>query len=646
MRKLAILFFAFLWVATIAQAQFTPITNNLVSPGGVRVDAAGNYWVAESGTGLSYDGRVSVVKPNGDKTPVVVGLPSLLDTTTHEVTGPWQTYALPNNQLAVVVGGGPGRLFGRIYIFDMTGFSPFTSGVKRMSDTLRTIDVSGFEYGKGLPDSDPFRLAIDSAGVWYVTDAGSNNIVKITPDGTKTIFASFPPVKNPTPIGPPVVDAVPTGIVARPGGGFYVSTLTGFPFNKGAATVYTVDANGAVAPYLTGFTMLSDMALDKNTGSLYLLQYGSFAFAPFPGFVPGSGVVYRVNTTTKAVDTVGRNFGPGPGLALDAQGGVVVTSLVTGQLLKLNKSQTARLQIIHDAPTATVDLYLNGNIWLKSVAFRTATPFLEVPAGIANIGVARAGSASARDTFINIPLSLNASQWYIAVLNGVAGNTATPFNIALANMGKELSNTSGNVDIAFFNGSPDAPAVGVLNGTNAMFSNVAYKGFGPYVSVPAKPFTISMTGAPALGKYNVDLSFWKDKTAVIFNTGYVNGGGTAFQPWVALSNGGTFPLLATPSVQFSPVSALRASAGDVAVYPNPVSNELRVGYMARGGKDALLSLFNTTGVAVQTQRYEGTEQGWQETTLDVSKVPNGYYFLKLETSDGTLSTHKIVVFKN
>ncbi|MBN2682532.1 MAG: DUF4397 domain-containing protein, partial [Bacteroidales bacterium] len=64
--------------------------------------------------------------------------------------------------------------------------------------------------------------------------------------------------------------------------------------------------------------------------------------------------------------------------------------LVIGLFYSSLQAQTARLQVIHnsaDNAAQMVDVYANGALLLDDFAFRTATPFIDVPAGI-NLQVA------------------------------------------------------------------------------------------------------------------------------------------------------------------------------------------------------------------------------------------------------------------
>ena len=365
MKNLTITAFLSLLFSTISYAQLTPVASNLVNPIGIEADASGNIWLAETGSG-SNNGRILRIRPNGVKDTIVRGLPSATDPANGETGGPWRTMLLPNNRLAVIVGEGPTILFGRIMFFNLTGFQPGISTPKTVADTTSTIDISRFSLAQtGVTNSNPYSAVLDSDGSWYVVDAGANMIVKVTSSGQRSIFVRFPRVPNPTPIGPPTVDAVPTKIIANPDGGFYVCQLTGFPFNKGQATVYNLSQTGVLTPYAKGFTMLTDIALDYRTGDLYALQFGDFAFAPSPGFVFGSGKVHRIQRGGANSEVVASNFGPGAGLAQDAGGNLYVTSLFTAQLLKMNRPACSNFTLSITSDNNALPLYSSIKYTLK-----------------------------------------------------------------------------------------------------------------------------------------------------------------------------------------------------------------------------------------------------------------------------------------
>lgn len=88
---------------------------------------------------------------------------------------------------------------------------------------------------------------------------------------------------------------------------------------------------------------------------------------------------------------------------------------------------TARLQVIHncaDAAAAVVDVYVNGGAepFLNDFAFRTATPFVDVPAGVdLEIGIAPGNSTGPGDIIaaLNSTFNLAEGQTYVLVANGI-----------------------------------------------------------------------------------------------------------------------------------------------------------------------------------------------------------------------------------
>src|SRR5262249_6161258 len=76
----------------------------------------------------------------------------------------------------------------------------------------------------------------------------------------------FPPQPNPTPVGPPVVDAVPTSVRIF-GGQLLVSFLTGFPFTPGNGRVLVVNpSDRSVNPFIGGLTSVTDVLYRDRPG--------------------------------------------------------------------------------------------------------------------------------------------------------------------------------------------------------------------------------------------------------------------------------------------------------------------------------------------------------------------------------------------
>jgi len=211
-------------------------------------------------------------------------------------------------------------------------------------------------------------------------------------------------------------------------------------------------------------------------------------------------------------------------------------------------AQTARVQVIHNSPSPTVDIYANGDLLLDNFAFRTATPFVDLPAGVnIDLGVALANSTSAADALVNFDVQFEADETYVVMAAGVVGG-AVPFDLKVTNMGVETADQADNVGIAFFHGATDAPEVDVLTGGNVLFDDIEFGEFANYLNVPASSYQLDVTpandNATIVASYQANLDFWGGRTAVVFASGFFSGDAPAFEPWVALDNGGTFPLSA------------------------------------------------------------------------------------------------------
>ncbi|MEP7268072.1 MAG: ScyD/ScyE family protein [Saprospiraceae bacterium] len=332
MKKLVLLSLLALLISATLSAQLSVLTDSLDSPIGIKADEWGNIWVSNSGTG-NNDGSIMLVTKRGKKYPAIKGLPSGVNPDEGDIVGPWHAIPMDYGKMAVLIGGKStlGPDFGKLLFFDMAGFKA-GDPAKTMADTTTSFNVGAFGLATSLNnDSDPFNAVQDEDGVWYITDAAANDIIRVSRNGKNmSVFARFGGVPNPTPVGPPVVDAVPTGIIALPKyGGFLVSTLTGFPFNKGAAAIYKVDRLGNISTYLSGLTMITDLSMDRF-GTIYANQFGTFTLPG--GFDFGSGQIIRIRKQ-KIIDTIAQHYGPGSGLTLYQDRKFYVTDLFTGRVL-------------------------------------------------------------------------------------------------------------------------------------------------------------------------------------------------------------------------------------------------------------------------------------------------------------------------
>ncbi|GEM_PF-2620689 len=319
-----------------AQTTVSDYATGLTLPIGLEIDNQGRLWVAEQGTG-NNDSRISVVTTDRMVHSFLTGLPSEI---VEGPTGAQHLYLDANGNLMILQGEGSNLLSESVLTISTAGYAP--GDTSRKLDDLKAIHKIGrFSLSRGARTTNPYTLAVGPESNFFIVDAGFNGIVKQERcTGNLSVFAAFAPVRNPTPVGPPVMDAVPTGIVFR-NNKFYIGGFVGFPFLPDSSRIYEVDLNGNVSVLKRGLTAVVDLAVDPRDGNLVFLQFGRFAFAPPPpDFRPNTGGLFKLRSGGR-VDTlaVGLNFPSGMRFA--ANGDLFVSSLVDGKILKITFPTTA-----------------------------------------------------------------------------------------------------------------------------------------------------------------------------------------------------------------------------------------------------------------------------------------------------------------
>ncbi len=244
-----------------------------------------NLLVAEVGTAENNSSRVSIVDADGSRRTLLDGLPSAVNSA-NQPSGTSGLY-LQGRTLFVVVGEGavtrPGP-FPRTEIVNPTPASPIfssvlavhfsaalekkTTGVAltladhhplKSGERLVRFDAAGkkitIELVVDFPDyvpeplpnlptnirhSYPYGVVADDDYL-YVVDGGYNAVHKAEiGSGLSETLVSFPFTPNPGPVGPPLIEPVPTSIRWH-GDQLLVTLLSGAPFIAGLSEIRQVD---------------------------------------------------------------------------------------------------------------------------------------------------------------------------------------------------------------------------------------------------------------------------------------------------------------------------------------------------------------------------------------------------------------------
>jgi hypothetical protein len=388
-RLFALVFLALLnaWPRSAQAEQGCPVpvlASGLILPIGMVQSNLDNLIVAESGTGASNTGRLSIVGRNGTRRTLLEGLPSGINDV-GEPSGPAGLF-MRGRTLYVLIGvgdvGRPGPVPGTTVPNPNPLSSPLFSSVLALhlsaqverttngfvlttpdqqalaagqpvtlsqggSHTLTIERVADFEnyisnplpfFAGNVRLSNPFAL-VERDDRLYVTDGGRNLVWAVdVATGSMSILSTFPPITNPVaPFGPPVLDAVPTGI-ALLADTLLVTLFRGFPFPPGTSVVEAIDlASGAHAPLVSGLkTAIGVVPVDLGSSSrLVVLQHVSGAPGPPQTGGPGSATLVTESSRLLVTDCLTRPTT----MTLDGKTGTLYVAELGGQILAIELGQ-------------------------------------------------------------------------------------------------------------------------------------------------------------------------------------------------------------------------------------------------------------------------------------------------------------------
>lgn len=308
--------------------------------------------------------------------------------------------------------------------------------------------------------------------------------------------------------------------------------------------------------------------------------------------------------------------------------------LADGTVLPLPSTAitTARLQVIHNCAStdaASVGVWVNNAINLiPAFQFRTATPFIDVPANTdLEIDITAPNATSSASPLYTQTINLAGGDKFVAIASGTVGSgtytPATPFNIIAFGGARESANTANEVAVKVFHGATDAPMVDVRETAipaGIIVDDLSYGENAGYLDLPNAAFELQIEagGAPVIS-YDADLTTLGGTAITVLASGFldpvVNNNGAGFGLWVALPAGGN--LIALPVA--SGLSVNESALTDLKFYPNPVSTSLIVENTNEGD---ILTISDLSGRTILTQNCFNNQ-----TVLLLEGAPAGQYLL-------------------
>jgi hypothetical protein len=317
---------------------------------------------------------------------------------------------------------------------------------------------------------------------------------------------------------------------------------------------------------------------------------------------------------------------------------------------------TARIQAIHnsaDAAASEVDVYLNGALLVDDFAFRTATPFVDVQAGVdLTLSIAPGNSTSVADAIADFNYNLPAGETFILVANGIVSasgyNPATPFDIYVYPGARETAQGAGT-DVLVFHGCTDAPTVDVFESavvSTTIVNDLSYGEFDGYLELPTLDFTLQVQtadGATTVASYAAPLQTLglQGAALTVLASGFLNpannSNGPAFGLWVALASGGSLVELpiATSVSEEGPIASATA-------WPNPANDRLMLDVDALRDANLEVDLIDATGRTARLMSSTALNSGRTQLNLDLSGMANGSYTLTLRSDGGSVNVPVVI----
>ncbi|MCF8230055.1 MAG: DUF4397 domain-containing protein [Bacteroidales bacterium] len=334
-----------------------------------------------------------------------------------------------------------------------------------------------------------------------------------------------------------------------------------------------------------------------------------------------------------------------------------------GQMMELTQANVqkpkARVQVIHnsaDRSAQVVDVWMNGDMLIDNFAFRTASPFVDVPAEEdITIDILPFDSDDNANPIASYTYNLSENETYILVANGLINQEDytlfQAFDIYVYPQAREMAMDNSMTDVLVFHGATDAPTVDVVEvgaGAGTIVDDLSYGNFAGYLELPTADYILELRDENqevSVANYLAPLATLGLEGAAIsvVASGFLNpaenDNGPSFGLFVALPSGGELlQLTSTTSVEEEETKQIEK----LNIYPNPARSFINVDFDIKNDDTVEISILDLTGKVLAN--YTSNESGNVRKQFNVDGMPEGLYLIRFASND-EVQTRKLKVVR-
>ena len=299
--------------------------------------------------------------------------------------------------------------------------------------------------------------------------------------------------------------------------------------------------------------------------------------------------------------------------------------------------ETANLQIIHNSPYQVIDIYVDGEISLTQIPYRSSTGQVKLSTK-AVLGIAPTG----QDMVAELALDLEQSGSYVITAFGIVGNNNKPFNLSSSYLTQNATNED-IVTIKLMHGVTDAPAVDIYANGSLIFENITYGKYSDYINVEVDNYTIDVKAHGddnTVASFYAPLNSYGGRSGIVVASGFLNPTeqDSTFALIFATPDGETLqlvPFKTNLSIQ-DEKSIIASDIYSISNYPNPFNPATSINYSLAKGSQIDIVIYDILGNVVK-EVYSGYQTpgkksiNWNAISFKGETVSSGIYFYEIKS---------------